>query len=283
MATLTFQNSLNYYQDAGFFQNLEINRGIERESLRVDQDGNISQADHPEKLGSPLTNADITTDFAEALVELVTPTFNSAEGLFSHLSSLHQFLYSAMEDELLWNFSMPCAFKDPSEIRIAEYGNSNSGMLKHIYRKGLSLRYGSIMQCVSGIHFNFSISKDSWQALANNPDQKFIDEKYLGLIRNVKRNSWFLLDQFGASPVTNKSYLLNREHSLEKYGEEDLFLPSATSLRMSEVGYQSSIQEVLGINYNNLDEFIDSVIQGINTMHPGFEDLGLLDKKGEPQ
>ena len=91
------------------------------------------------------------------------------------------------------------------------------------------------------------------------------------------------MDQFGASPVTNKSYLLNREHSLEKYGEEDLFLPSATSLRMSEVGYQSSIQEVLGINYNNLDEFIDSVIQGINTMHPGFEDLGLLDKKGEPQ
>ena len=283
MATLTFKNSLNYHQDNGFFQNLEINRGIERESLRVDQDGSISQADHPEKLGSPLTNADITTDFAEALVELVTPTFNSAEGLFGHLSSLHDFLYSAMEDELLWNFSMPCSFKSADEIRIAEYGNSNSGMLKHIYRKGLSLRYGSIMQCVSGIHFNFSVSRNSWQALENNPTQKFIDEKYLGLIRNVKRNSWFLLDQFGASPVTNKSYLLNREHTLEKYGEEDLFLPSATSLRMSEVGYQSSVQEALGINYNNLGEFINSVIQGINTMHPEFEDLGLLDSKGEPQ
>tara|TARA_B110000495_G_C22948716_1_gene555498 strand:+ start:38 stop:1150 length:1113 start_codon:yes stop_codon:yes gene_type:complete len=139
------------------------------------------------------------------------------------------------------------------------------------------------MQCVSGIHFNFSVSRNSWQALENNPTQKFIDEKYLGLIRNVKRNSWFLLDQFGASPVTNKSYLLNREHTLEKYGEEDLFLPSATSLRMSEVGYQSSVQEALGINYNNLGEFINSVIQGINTMHPEFEDLGLLDSKGEPQ
>ncbi|MDB0058641.1 glutamate--cysteine ligase, partial [Gammaproteobacteria bacterium] len=53
MATLTFKNSLNYHQDKGFFQNLEINRGIERESLRVDLDGSISQADHPEKLGSP--------------------------------------------------------------------------------------------------------------------------------------------------------------------------------------------------------------------------------------
>ena len=103
------------------------------------------------------------------------------------------------------------------------------------------------------------------------------------LIRNVKRNSWFLLDQFGASPVTNKSYLLNREHEVEKYGAEDLFLPSATSLRMSEVGYQSSIQETLGINYNNLGEFINSVIQGINTSHPEFEALGLLDRNGEPQ
>ena len=173
MATPTFRDSLNRFQEKGFFQHLQINRGIERESLRVDQDGSISQADHPEKLGSPLTNADITTDFAEALVELVTPTFNSAEGLFSHLSSLHHFLYSAMEDELLWNFSMPCAFKDPNEIRIAEYGNSNSGMLKHIYRKGLSLRYGSIMQCVSGIHFNFSVSRNSWQALSkHNPDSE---------------------------------------------------------------------------------------------------------------
>ena len=283
MVTPPFKDSLDRLQDKGFFQDLEIHRGIERESLRVDQDGNIPQANHPEKLGSPLTNADITTDFAEALVELVTPTFDSAEALFNHLSSLHHFLYAAMENELLWNFSMPCAFKDADEIKIAEYGNSNSGMLKHIYRKGLSLRYGSIMQCVSGIHFNFSISKDSWQRLEKNPTQQFIDEKYLGLIRNVKRNSWFLLDQFGASPVTNKSYLLNREHTLESYGAEDLFLSSATSLRMSEVGYQSSIQEALGINYNNLDEFINSVIQGINTTHPEFEALGLLDSSGEPQ
>ena len=283
MATPTFQDNLSHFQDKDFFQHLEIHRGIERESLRVNKDGSISQANHPKKLGSPLTNSDITTDFAEALVELVTPTYDSAESLFSHLSSLHHFLYAAMEDELLWNFSMPCAFKNAEEIRIAEYGHSNSGMLKHIYRKGLSLRYGSIMQCVSGIHFNFSISKDSWQTLEQNPTQEFIDEKYLGLIRNVKRNSWFLLDQFGASPVTNKSYLLNREHELEKYGAEDLFLPSATSLRMSEVGYQSSIQETLGINYNNLGEFINSVIQGINTSHPEFEALGLLDRKGEPQ
>ena len=283
MTTEAFQRSLKNHQEKGFFENLKILRGIERESLRVTQEGKISQNNHPENLGSPLTSKDITTDFAEALVELVTPTFESAGELFKHISLLHKFLYSEMGDEILWNFSMPCAFQNEQEIKIAEYGNSNSGMLKHIYRRGLRLRYGSIMQCVSGIHYNFSLSEGSWGALTHSPDQNFINEKYLGAIRNIKRNFWFLLERLGASPIAHASYLLGREHSLEKYGDNDLFLPAATSLRMSEVGYQSKAQNALKINYNNLDEFIDAIIKGIKTPVKSFEDIGLIDKHGIPQ
>jgi len=283
MTSDAFKRSLRTHQEKGFFKNLKILRGIERESLRVTQEGKISQNSHPKNLGSPLTSEDITTDFAEALVELVTPTFESAEELFAHLSLLHKFLYSEMEEEILWNFSMPCAFQSEQEIKIAEYGKTNSGMLKHIYRKGLRLRYGSIMQCVSGIHFNFSLSEDSWDTLTNSPDQSFINQKYLGAIRNIKRNFWFLLERLGASPIAHESYLLNREHSLTKHGSNDLFLPWATSLRMSDVGYQSSMQNALKINYNNLDEFIDAIIKGINTPVKNFEEIGLLDEQGVPQ
>ena len=283
MTSDAFKRSLRAHQEKGFFKNLRILRGIERESLRVTQEGKISQNSHPRNLGSALTSEDITTDFAEALVELVTPTFESTEELFAHLSLLHKFLYSEMEEEILWNFSMPCAFQSEQEIKIAEYGKTNSGMLKHIYRKGLRLRYGSIMQCVSGIHFNFSLSEDSWDTLTNSPDQSFINQKYLGAIRNIKRNFWFLLERFGASPIAHESYLLNREHSLTKHGSNDLFLPWATSLRMSDVGYQSSMQNALKINYNNLDEFIDAIIKGINTPVKNFEEIGLLDEQGVPQ
>ena len=283
MTADAFKRSLKHHQDRGFFKNLKILRGIERESLRVTQEGKISQSNHPKSLGSPLTSEDITTDFAEALVELVTPTFESAEELFEHLSLLHKFLYSEMEEEILWNFSMPCAFQNEKEIKIAEYGDTNSGMLKHIYRKGLRLRYGSIMQCVSGIHFNFSLSTDSWDTLTNIPDQSFVNQKYLGAIRNIKRNFWFLLERLGASPIAHESYLLNREHSLTKHGSNDLFLPCATSLRMSDVGYQSSMQNALKINYNNLDEFIDAIIKGINTPVKIFKEIGLLDELGVPQ
>ena len=283
MTSDAFKRSLRTHQEKGFFKNLQILRGIERESLRVTQEGKISQNSHPKNLGSPLTSEDITTDFAEALVELVTPTFESAEELFAHLSLLHKFLYSEMEEEILWNFSMPCAFQSEQEIKIAEYGKTNSGMLKHIYRKGLRLRYGSIMQCVSGIHFNFSLSEDSWDTLTNSPDQSFINQKYLGAIRNIKRNFWFLLERLGASPIAHESYLLNRGHSLTKHGSNDLFLPWATSLRMSDVGYQSSVQNALKINYNNLDKFIDAIIKGINTPVKNFEEIGLLDEQGVPQ
>ena len=92
MASDLFSSSLRAYKERGFFKEIKILRGIERESLRVDKNGKISQKNHPKNLGSPLTNKDITTDFAEALVELVTPTFESPEELFDHLNLLHRFL-----------------------------------------------------------------------------------------------------------------------------------------------------------------------------------------------
>jgi glutamate--cysteine ligase len=52
---------------------------------------------------------------------------------------------------------------------------------------------------------------------------------------------------------------------------------------MSDVGYQSSIQNDLRISYNNLDEFINAIIRGIKTSVQDFQDIGLLDKNGVPQ
>ena len=52
---------------------------------------------------------------------------------------------------------MPVAERaDEATIPIADYGGTNSGKLKKLYRVGLSHRYGSMMQTVSGIHYNFS-------------------------------------------------------------------------------------------------------------------------------
>ena len=35
--------------------------------------------------------------------------------------------------------------------------------MKTLYRQGLKNRYGSMMQAIAGVHFNFSLPDDFWQ------------------------------------------------------------------------------------------------------------------------
>ena len=101
-------------------------KGVEKESLRVTPDGHLATTPHPRALGSALTNEHITTDYSEALLELVTPTFNETWGLLQYLCDLHQFAYRNLADELLWSTSMPCAVNGDASIPIAEYGPRTS-------------------------------------------------------------------------------------------------------------------------------------------------------------
>src|SRR5688572_3951724 len=129
-------------------------KGVEKESLRVTPEGRVAATLHPRSLGSALTNEHITTDYSEALLELVTPTFGETWGLVQYLCDLHQFVYRNLGDEFLWATSMPCAVEGDASIPIANYGRSNVGRMKHVYRHGLGHRYGRLMQAISGVHFN---------------------------------------------------------------------------------------------------------------------------------
>ena len=88
MTNAILNKKLNDLKNVGFFDNLIIERGIEKEFFRIDPKGNISKKSHPNSLGSALTNKFITTDFAEAQLELVTPTFEDIDELYD-LSLIH--------------------------------------------------------------------------------------------------------------------------------------------------------------------------------------------------
>ena len=66
-------------------------KGVEKESLRVTPDGHVEQSPHPQVLGSALAHEHITTDYSEALIELVTPAFSQSWELLQYLCDLHQF------------------------------------------------------------------------------------------------------------------------------------------------------------------------------------------------
>ncbi len=254
-------------------------RGIERETLRVGQDGQLSRRGHPQQLGSTLTHPQITTDYAEALMEFITPAETDIATALEKLDQIHRFVHAELGDEILWSQSMPGVLPDEKDIDIAWYGQSHIGMIKHVYRRGLALRYGKSMQCIAGIHYNYSLSEQLWQVLAQAEQTRgdamhIQSEHYVALIRNFHRYSWLLMYLFGASPALATGFLRGRAHQLESLSEDTLYLPYATSLRMSDLGYQNNAQDGLVPPYNNLLDYMRSLSMAVRKPYPPYAALG---------
>lgn len=266
-------------------------RGIEKEGLRVKPDGFLAQTPHPAKLGSKLTHPFITTDYSESLLELITDPKSSPKDTLNMLRQLHVLVYQGIpEGELMWPLSMPCMLSAKDEdIPLADYGSSNTGKLKTLYRSGLGIRYGRRMQTIAGLHYNLSFGDDlfeAWQAQTPTAQSQtlveFKNEKYLGLIRNFKRLTSLILYLLGASPSVCPCFVAGREHDLELLNDSTYYRPTATSLRMGKLGYTNSVQEHLDIRYNYLPEYVEGLRRAIQTPHESFEKLGLEDADGNP-
>ena len=267
-----------------------IQRGIEKESLRVQPSGRLAYTAHPQGLGSALCHPKITTDYSESLLEFITPVHNSVRGCLQDLTEIHQFVYEELEkqDEMLWTSSMPCQLGKADEIPVAQYGISNVAKMKTVYRLGLGHRYGRPMQTISGIHYNFSLSDKFWAnyKLARHNTQTMSDfktDQYFGLIRNFRRLAPLLIYLFGASPALCRSFLQGREPDLDKFDDHSWYGRYATSLRMGDLGYTSSAQSSLSVCYNSLQEYIASLRKAITEPHPDYETIGIKDKNGNYQ
>ena len=257
--------------------------GLEKEGLRVTPDGTISQQPHPPALGAALTNRYITTDYSEALTELITPPLPNVEAAMAFLADTQKFVYSHLEDELLWSSSMPCIVTGGENIPIAEYGTSNAGVMKTVYRRGLGHRYGRTMQVIAGIHFNYSLPESFWPVFQQaegdtRPLQDFISDRYFGMIRNIKRNGWLISYLFGASPALCKSFFCGKPSELEEWDAKTYYAPFATSLRMADIGYQNSKEKCTGINvcYNSLESYVEALTHAIESSCPEYEKIGLV-------
>ena len=253
--------------------------GIERECLRVDSEGELALSGHPVALGSALTNGQITTDYSESLLEFITSTSVDPSDTLAELDRIHRFVYSKLDGEYLWSPSMPGPLPDEETIPIARYGHSHIGQLKYVYRKGLALRYGKTMQCIAGIHYNFSLPEQLWAVLQQaegdtRSARDYQSSRYIALIRNFRRYSWLLMYLFGASPALDKNFMRGRAHQLQELDADTLYLPYATSLRMSDLGYQSEAQAGLTPCYNDLASYTDSLRQAVGTPYPPYVDIG---------
>ncbi|CAM5182698.1 Glutamate--cysteine ligase OS=Castellaniella defragrans OX=75697 GN=gshA PE=3 SV=1 [Castellaniella defragrans] len=254
-----------------------IRRGIEKEGLRVNATGNLAMTPHPVALGSALTNSHITTDYSESLLELITSPIANAQALITELTDIHTYVAHRNPAEAIWNQSMPAHLPLEADIPVAWYGTSNTGMLKHVYRVGLAWRYGKIMQCIAGVHYNYSLPEAAWDILAKgDTSQERRNTGYMALIRNFMRHSWLLMYLFGASPAVSRSFLQHAgfETQLERLSPDTYCLPWATSLRMSDLGYKNPNQSELQLCYNDLETFTARIYRACTTPSPAYEAIG---------
>jgi glutamate--cysteine ligase len=279
----SIQDNLNLISKNNLESKLRIGKvGIEKESLRTDKKGVIANTDHPVALGSALTHPYITTDYSEALLEFVTPPLDTAEQAIDFLGQIHQFVYPNIGKECLWPASMPCILNGEQSIRIAEYGTSNLGQMKNVYRRGLGYRYGKVMQVIAGIHINLSMPEDfwpSWQnalADASNP-QDFVNQQYFKIIRNLQRVGWLVPYLFGASPAVDKSFRHQGVKDLQRWDEDTLYAQYATSLRLGDIGYTNHRENEIGIKacYDNLPDYVNCLTRAIETPYAPYEEIGV--------
>ncbi len=254
--------------------------GLERETLRITANGHLSQAPHPLTLGSTLTHPQITTDYAESLLEFVTPPFAQVDQALTRLDQLQHFAVSRLEGEILWQNSMPCIIGGETQIPIARYGSSNMGKLKHLYRVGLGHRYGKMMQMIAGIHFNFSLTDSAWQQLAEMEGyrgtlQDFRSQRYLDLIRNVQRYGFIVAYFFGASPAVCHSFFADKEDQLPVLDEHTRYMPYGTSLRLSDLGYSNRTCP-FHVSTNSLEHYVRDLLEAVRTPCAAFEKIGVL-------
>jgi glutamate--cysteine ligase len=244
-----------------------MRRGIEKESLRSFSNGALAATPHPRALGSALTHPHITTDFSESQIELITGVHAGIEDCLDELRRVQNYTLASMGEEMLWVSSMPCGLPTDDAIPLGQFGSSNVGQAKTVYRSGLGYRYGRRMQTISGIHYNWSLPEVSSQ-------------DYFALIRNFRRHAFLLLYLFGASPAVCSTFVQGRSHSLQELHPGTMGLPYATSLRMGRLGYQSDAQSALAVSYNSLEGYAASLHQALTEPYAPYVDIGVRNADG---
>lgn len=241
---------------------LKGNFGIEREGLRVLENGDLSYTPHPKVFGDKVLNPFITTDFSESQLECITPVLNTTREVFNYTNILYDICALEVGDEYIWPESMPCIISKDKDIPISEYGDSKKGAEARLYRENLLDKYGHKVQLISGIHYNFSFSEEMILKLYKNSNSSlsyrfYKDEIYLKIARNYLRYRWILIYLTGSTSIVQGSYDKDTCKYCKEVSKDTYSIDGAVSFRNSEVGYKNTID--LFPSYKSTDEYISSI------------------------
>lgn len=231
---------------------LQATFGIERESLRINQDHQVAQTPHPHKLGSRSYHPYIQTDYSEPQLELITPIAHSTKEARRLLGAITDGALRSMDKtEYLWPLSMPPIVTE-DEIEIAQLDSD----YEYHYRVGLGERYGKLLQSMSGIHYNFELGKgltlQLFEASRERDFTAFKNALYLQLSQHFLYYRWFLTYLYGASILAEKGFLKTD-------------LGCVRSIRNSQYGYVNG--EEVRVSFASLDRYVSDIERAIREGH----------------
>lgn len=233
--------------------------GLEKESLRVLEDGTFSHT------RQPFEDSDfVVRDFCENQTEINTKVHRTAEAavqeLQEHYRTIQKAVYSLPVREYVWPFSNPPYIRNENDIPVAAFDGQEQ--FKTVYRDYLSDKYGRYRMTFSGIHVNFSFSEEllrrSFRLHGGDSFQNHKDTVYLKLAGSLAVYGWILTAVTAASPLLDSSFV-------EKgVCGNDVFMGLA-SVRCSELGYWNDFSPVF--DYQTIESYADSiekyVLQGL--------------------
>ena len=242
------QNQLGLLFQQGSF-------GLEKESQRIDENGNIVTTPHPTVFGNRSYHPYIQTDFAESQLELITPPNGKLEDSLRWLSAIHEVvLRSLPEQEYIFPFSMPAGLPPENAIQEAQLDNIEDVK----YREHLSTNYGKYKQMVSGIHYNFQLSPEFVKAVFSLQNEytelkDFQNALYMKLANNFLRYQWILVYLLAATPMVEANYFSRNGVENSPLAEGQL----VRSLRSSPYGYVNSPDVV--VNHDSLESYVETL------------------------
>lgn len=249
--------------------------GLEKESLRVDQNGYLSHTKHPfEQQDS------ITRDFCENQTELITAVFVNVDDVLSHLRQLQAKVLQTLQQletgkEFMWPFSNPPYVKGENDIPIAQFEGEQAE--KTQYRNYLAEKYGKRKMLFSGIHLNYSLTdemlREGYQEFTAKIEnqlsqdeiptyQSYKNSFYMQLAQKVIRYSWLIVYLTAASPIMDASILECEEEGKDFRAWEKEDLTRYASVRCGELGYWNDFIPVF--EYENLETYIQSIEDYVN-------------------
>lgn len=230
---------------------LEGHFGLEKESLRILENGKFAHTRHPFP-----DDAHIVKDFCENQTEINTGVHDSiaeaVEELTFHSGRILASLQARSPREYLWPFSNPPYIENERDIPVALFEGEN--VSKTMYRDYLSDKYGRYKMAFSGIHVNFSFSEELLrenfllQHIENFTEYK--NHLYLALAKQMAAYGWLLVAVTAASPILDSSFVEKGVYN------RDVFTGMA-SVRCSELGYWNEFAPIF--NYDTIEAYADSI------------------------